>query len=81
MNKKQKQHKTVMPGQALGVHVLGPGRDDLSFALKIWKSKVKSSKILEMVKDQKTYTKPSVARRSTLISAKYMQYVKDLHRD
>ena len=81
MNKKQKQHKTIVPGQTLAVNVLGTAREDLGFALKTWKRKVKASGILEQVKDRKTFEKPSVVKRAKLISARYLQYVKDLHRD
>ena len=81
MNKKQKQHKTTVPGNSSAVKVLGTTREDLGYALKTWKRKIKSSGVLEKVKDNKTYEKPSVKKRSQLISARYLQHVKDLHRD
>ena len=81
MNKKQKSHKTIVPGNPNAVNVVGTQREDLAFALKAWKRKIKNSGILETVKDNKTFTKPSVARRDQLISARYLQKIKDLHRD
>jgi small subunit ribosomal protein S21 len=81
MNKKQKQHKTTVPGNSSAVKVLGTTKEDLGYALKTWKRKIKSSGVLEKVKDNKTYEKPSVVRRAQLISARYLQHVKDLHRN
>lgn len=79
MNKKQKLHKTIKPGNALAVTVLGPEREDVAYALKVWKRKVKNSNILEAVKDRKTFTKPSVKRRDQLTNAKYIQKIRDMH--
>lgn len=79
MNKKQKLHKTTKPGNALAVNVLGTERDDIAFALKVWKRKVKNSNVLEAVKDQKTFTKPSVKRRDQINNAKYIQKIRDMH--
>ena len=42
MNKKQKQHQMIYPGAGLGVKVVGSTREDLSFALKTFKKKVKN---------------------------------------
>ena len=47
----------------------------------LWKRKIKISGVLEEVKNNKTFVKPSVARREQLISARYLQKIKDLHRD
>jgi small subunit ribosomal protein S21 len=79
MNKKQKQHQTIVPGNALAVSVVGSGKEDLAYALKIWKRKIKSSNILETVRDNKEYTKPTVFKRKQKIDAIYMQKIKDLH--
>ena len=46
MSKKQKQHQTIVPGNPLAVNVVGTQREDLGFALKVWKRKVKNSGIL-----------------------------------
>lgn len=81
MNKKQKQHQTTVAGNPLAVNVIGSAREDLAFALKVWKRKVKSSGILERIKDRKEFEKPSVRRRKQLQSAQFMQKIKDLNRD
>jgi len=81
MNKKQKQHQTIVSGNPLAVNVIGSAREDLAFALKVWKRKVKSSGILERIKDRKEFEKPSVRRRKQLQSAQFMQKIKDLNRD
>jgi len=81
MSKKQKQHKAIVPGHATAVNVVGASREDFAQALKIFKRKVKATGILDKLKDNKTFIKPSVKRRQQLISARYIQKIKDLHRD
>lgn len=78
MNKKQKQHQSIMPGHSTAVNVTGTQREDLAFALKMWKRKVKESGVLEIVKERKTFTKPSVAKRAQRIDAAYRQRMQDL---
>lgn len=73
MNKKQKQHQTIYPGAGLGVKVVGSTREDLSFALKTFKKKVKNSEILEKVKDRREFVKSSVTKRMQLINARFFQ--------
>ena len=80
MNKKQKQHQTVVAGNPLAVNVIGNQREDLAFALKAWKRKVKTSGILERIKDRKEFEKPSVKKRKQLQAAKFIQRVRDLNR-
>jgi len=79
MSKKQKQHQMILPGNPLGVKVVGTNKEDLASAIKTWKRKVKASNILETIKDRKEYTKPTVVRRKEKIDAIYMQKIKDLH--
>ena len=79
MNKKQKQHQTIVPGNALAVNVVGTQREDLGFALKVWKRKVKNSGILERIKDRKEFEKPSVRKRKQLQAAQFIQKIKDLN--
>jgi small subunit ribosomal protein S21 len=79
MNKKQKQHQTIVPGNALAVNVIGTTREDLSFALKAWKRKIKNSEVLEQTRDRKEFIKPSVIKRKQLIAAKFIQKVRDRH--
>ena len=75
MNKKQKQHQTIVPGQSTAVNVVN---QDLGFALRTWKRKVKDSGALEYVKDNRTFTKPSVKRRNDISKARYRQQMQDL---
>jgi small subunit ribosomal protein S21 len=77
MNKKQKQHQTIVPGHSLAVNVVGSLREDLAFALKIWKRKVKNSEVLEKTKDRKEFIKPSVKKRKQLQDAQFIQMIKD----
>jgi small subunit ribosomal protein S21 len=79
MSKKQKQHQTIVPGNSLAVNVVGTQREDLGFALKVWKRKVKNSGILERIKDRKEFEKPSVRKRKQLQSAQFIQRIKDLN--
>ena len=79
MTKKQKQHQTIVPGNALAVNVVGNTREDLAFALKTWKRKIKNSQVLEQTKDRKEFIKPSVVKRKQLIAAKFIQKVRDKH--
>jgi small subunit ribosomal protein S21 len=79
MNKKQKQHQTIVPGNALAVNVIGTTREDLSFALKAWKRKIKKSEVLEKTRDLREFIKPSVKKRKQLIAAKFIQKVRDRH--
>ena len=43
MNKKQKQHQQIVPGNSLAVQVVGTESIDLAHALKAWKRKVKNA--------------------------------------
>ena len=79
MNKKQKQHQTTVPGNPLAVNVVGTQREDLAFALKSWKRKVKASGVLEKVKERREFEKPSVTRRKQLQAAQFIQRIKDLY--
>ena len=79
MNKKQKQHQSITPGHAHAVKVVGTTREDLSFALKIRKRKIKNSQILEKTRDLTEFIKPSVKRRQQLTNAKFLQKVRDRH--
>jgi small subunit ribosomal protein S21 len=77
MNKKQKQHQQIVPGNSMAVNVVGTTREDLGYALKTWKRKVKSSGVLEQVKQRKEYTKPGVVKRKQLQRAEFLQFVRD----
>ena len=75
MNKRQKQHKTIVPGNGNAVSVVDR---DLGFALRTFKRKVKESKILEHYKDKKEFIKKSVKRKNQVNRAKYIQKIKDM---
>jgi len=77
MNKKQKQHQTTVPGNPLAVNVVGTQREDLGFALKVFKRKIKNSGILEKLKDRKEFEKPSVTNRKQIQRAQFIQKIKD----
>jgi ribosomal protein S21 len=81
MSKKQKQHQAIVAGNSLAVNVTGTSREDLSHALKTFKRKLKNSGVLEKVKENRTFTKPCVKRRDELNAARYIQKVRDMHRD
>tara|TARA_R110001592_G_scaffold338613_1_gene625879 strand:- start:74 stop:313 length:240 start_codon:yes stop_codon:yes gene_type:complete len=75
MNKHQKQHKSIVSGNANAVSVIN---NDLNYALRTFKRKIKDSNVLEKLKENKTFIKPSVKRRQQINKAKYIQYIKDL---
>jgi small subunit ribosomal protein S21 len=77
MNKKQKQHQSIVPGHAAAVNVVGTSREDLAFALRIWKRKIKDSEVLEKTKDRKEFIKPSVRKRKQIQDAQFIQKIKD----
>jgi small subunit ribosomal protein S21 len=79
MSRKQKQHQMILPGFALGVNVPGTSKEDLALALKTWKRKVKSSGVLEAVKDRKEFIKPSVVKRTEKSKAAFIQMIRDMH--
>ncbi len=75
MNKRQKQHKTIVPGNGNAVSIVDK---DLNFALRNFKRKIKESKILEKYKDKKEFIKKSVKRKNQVNRAKYIQKIKDM---
>ena len=75
MNKRQKQHKTIVSGNGNAVSVVDR---DLGFALRTFKRKVKESKILEHYKDKKEFIKKSVKRKNQVARARYIQKIKDI---
>jgi ribosomal protein S21 len=76
MNKKQKQHQSIIPGNASAVSVVN---QDLGFAMRLWKRKVKTSEVLEKTKDRKEFTKPSVERRKQKQAAQFIQKIRNLN--
>lgn len=76
MSKKQKHHKSIVPGAPRAIAVVDR---DISFALRSFKRKMKQLGVLDAVKENRTFSKPSVKRRAQLINAKYMQKIRDIH--
>ena len=76
MSKKVKQHKAIVPGNGLAVNVLGSQKEDVAFALKIWKRKIKSAGIVETMTERKEFIKPSVKNRAQRNRAKYIQQIR-----
>ena len=76
MSKKQKHHKSIVSGTPSAVSVVDK---DISFALRSFKRKMKQLGVLDALKENRTFTKPSVKRRAQLINAKYMQKIRDMH--
>ena len=76
MNKKQKQHQQIVPGNPLAINVVGTDNLDLAHALKAWKRRVKSAGILDEIKSRREYIKPSVQSRQQHQKAKYIQQIR-----
>ena len=76
MSKKQKHHKSIVAGTPSAIAVVDR---DISFALRSFKRKMKQLGVLDALKENRTFTKPSVKRRAQLINAKYMQKIRDIH--
>ena len=79
MNKKQKHHQSIIPGNTNAVNVIGSTREDVSFALKTWKRKIKHSKILERTKELTEFIKQSIKKRQQLTKGKFFQKIRDRH--
>jgi small subunit ribosomal protein S21 len=73
MNKKQKLHQTTVPGNGLGVRVIG---GDIGYALKQFKRRVKKSKVLQKTFDRAEFTKPSVIQRAQRDRAAFIQRIR-----
>ena len=67
----------IVPGNASAVNVVGTEKEDLAYALKTWKRKIKQSGVLEHVKNNKEFEKPSVTNRKQRQRAYYIQQIKD----
>jgi len=50
---------------------------ELELALKQFKNKVRKTKLIEQLKNQKAFEKPSVKRRKVVIKAKYLQKIEN----
>jgi small subunit ribosomal protein S21 len=70
MNKKLKHHQSVIPGNGLAVNVVN---QDIAFALKTWKRKLKDNNILDELKSRQEFVKPSVIKRDEISRAAFKQ--------
>lgn len=77
MSKKAKQHKATVPGNGLAVNVLGNSKEELNQALKTWKRKLKNAGVIETCQERREFIKPSVINRAKMITAKFIQQVRD----
>lgn len=73
MNKKQKLHQTIVPGNVLGVRVVDR---DIEYALKQFKRQIKKSGILQKIYDRKEFIKPSVIKRAEKSKAAFIQQIR-----
>ena len=73
MNKKQKLHQTIVPGNGLGVRVVDR---DLGYALKQFKRRVKKSGVLQKTFDRKEFIKPSVINRAERSKEAFIQQIR-----
>jgi hypothetical protein len=78
MNKKQKQHRMIVPGNGLAVNVVGTETHDVAYAIKTWKRKVKTAGVLEITRDKKEHVKNCVRQRQEKNKAIYFQRIQDL---
>lgn len=75
IDRRQKEWACVSPGSAIGVRV---PEGDIGFALRQFKKKVKTTKIIKEVFDRRNYTKPSIRRKEIKDAAKYRQRMETL---
>ena len=73
MNKKQKDHQSIIPGHSIAARVVNY---DLGFAIRIWKKKLKDSDILLKLRENKEFIKPSVIKRAANSKARYIQQIR-----
>lgn len=70
-NSKFNKHiKSIVPGNGLAVRVNGPRREDIEFALRIFKKRIKNSEILIEYREGQEFIKPSLVRRKQRQQAK-----------
>lgn len=78
MNKKQKLHQSMLPGNPIGAKVV---EKDIKFALRIWKKQLKEAGTLAKLKSKKEFIKPSEQRRKQLNRAIYLESNKQTDKD
>lgn len=53
----------ILPGHHLGVRVMGSKPNDIEYALRTFKRKIKESGVFDDLKSRKEYKKPSIIKR------------------
>lgn len=56
---------SIVPGNGNAIKVLGSGKYDIEYALRLWKRNLKDSDIVSELRDRMEYNKPSVVKRKT----------------
>jgi len=72
MNKKQKDHQSIVPGNSLAVNVIN---GDIVYALKTWKQKLKQSNKINRLTELREFEKPSVIKRREKLRAKFLNTI------
>jgi len=75
MNKYLKYHKSIVPGKSNSTNVVNR---DINFAIRNWKKHVKTSGILDILKQKQEFEKSSITKQKILSSAKYKQKLRSL---
>lgn len=75
MKKKSKKQK-IYETELGGCHVMVIEKD-IELALRILRQKFKTAGKVDILKEKKQYTKPSVKRRQELLAAKYNEQFKN----
>ena len=74
---KSKSHESIIPGHYAGVKVTGSRKEDLEYAIKLLKRKMKYSGVMDELKERRQYLKPSVVKREQKKRAIYAQQRRD----
>ena len=76
MNKKQKEHLSVIPGHGSAAAVVN---GDINFALSMWKRQLKEQNTINVLKSNKEYKKPTTVRREQRNNAIYYEKIKSMN--
>ena len=80
MSKQDHSVNSIVPGHANAARVQKSKRfpyGDINRAIGKWKRSLKDTEVLESIKENREYTKPSVSRRQELQRAKFIQKIAD----
>ena len=71
---KKERKEMFIYGHANGVNVIN---NNIEAALRKWKRIMKDNGVIDHIKENRHYTKPTTKRRKQLNDAKYLQWVKN----